>query len=88
MLKFMLDTEISIYPIKRRPELVRTAFNQHVGQMCVSAITQMELIFGAEKSSHPARKVDERGQVHFPESREKFLQRCPANSDGGSASSG
>jgi len=57
MLKFMLDTEISIYPIKRRPELVRTAFNQHVGQMCVSAITQMELIFGAEKSSHPARNV-------------------------------
>lgn len=57
MLKYMLDTDISIYTIKNRPEAVRAAFNAHAGQMCVSVVTQMELIFGAEKSSQPARNL-------------------------------
>jgi tRNA(fMet)-specific endonuclease VapC len=57
MLKFMLDTDISIYTIKNRPAVVRDAFNAHAGQMCVSTVTQMELIFGAEKSSMPARNL-------------------------------
>ncbi len=57
MLKFMLDTDISIYTIKNRPEAVRQAFNAHAGQMCISSITQMELVFGAEKSSNPTRNL-------------------------------
>lgn len=57
MLKFMLDTDIAIYTIKNRPEVVRLAFNAHAGQMCISSVTQMELVFGAEKSSDPVRNL-------------------------------
>lgn len=57
MLKFLLDTDIAIYTIKNRPEVARLAFNQHSGQMAVSAVTQMELLFGAERSSQPARNT-------------------------------
>ncbi len=57
MLKYMLDTNICIYTIKNRPEIVRRTFIERDGQMCVSAITQMELIYGVEKSSAPARNL-------------------------------
>jgi tRNA(fMet)-specific endonuclease VapC len=50
MLKYMLDTNIVIYVIKRRPIEVLDIFNQHVGQMCISSITLAELLHGAEKS--------------------------------------
>ncbi|VAW88501.1 VapC toxin protein [hydrothermal vent metagenome] len=57
MLKYMLDTNIIIYTIKNRPAQVREAFKQHEGQMCISAITKGELIYGAEKSSQPERNL-------------------------------
>lgn len=57
MLKFMLDTNICIFTIKNRPQSVREAFKQHHGQMCISAVTLMELIYGAEKSDLPARNL-------------------------------
>ncbi|WP_420468681.1 type II toxin-antitoxin system tRNA(fMet)-specific endonuclease VapC [Panacagrimonas sp.] len=57
MLKFMLDTDISIYTVKNRPQAVREAFNAHAGQMCISAVTQMELIYGAEKSAMPEHNL-------------------------------
>ena len=57
MLRFMLDTDTCIYTIKRKPGSVRRTFNQHDGQMCVSAITQMELVYGAEKSANPSRNA-------------------------------
>jgi len=50
MLKFMLDTNIVIYVIKHRPIEVAKTFNEHAGQMCVSAITLAELWYGVEKS--------------------------------------
>ena len=46
----MLDTNIVIYVIKRRPIELLTVFNRHVGQMCISSITFAELMHGAEKS--------------------------------------
>ncbi len=46
----MLDTNIVIYVIKRRPIEVLKVFNQHAGQMCISSITLAELLHGAEKS--------------------------------------
>ncbi len=55
MLKYLLDTNICIYTIKNRPDAVRKAFIERDGQMCVSTITQMELIYGAEKSAAVAR---------------------------------
>jgi tRNA(fMet)-specific endonuclease VapC len=59
MLKFMLDTNICIFTIKNRPAVVREAFKRHHGQMCISTITLMELIYGAEKSSYPERNLAE-----------------------------
>lgn len=55
MLKYMLDTNIVIYTMKNRPAIVKQSFEKYVGQMCISSITLMELIYGAEKSSQPER---------------------------------
>lgn len=53
MLKYMLDTNIAIYVVKRRPPEALATFNQHAGQLCISSITLAELIHGAEKSAKP-----------------------------------
>jgi len=61
MLKYMLDTNIVIYVIKRRPIEVLEIFNTHAGQMCISSITFAELLHGVEKSamvSHNLRNVE------------------------------
>ncbi len=50
MLKYLLDTNIVIYVMKRRPLEVLTLFNQHANRMAISAITLSELFHGAEKS--------------------------------------
>jgi tRNA(fMet)-specific endonuclease VapC len=47
----MLDTNIVIYVIKRRPVEILEVFNAHAGQMCISTITLAELLHGVEKSS-------------------------------------
>ena len=57
MLKYMLDTNIVIYVIKRRPLEVLATFNQHVGQLCISSITLAELLHGVEKSAQPAHNL-------------------------------
>lgn len=57
MLKYLLDTNIVIYVVKRRPLAVLDIFNRHHGRMAVSAITVAELIHGAEKSGFPARNL-------------------------------
>lgn len=57
MLKFMLDTNICIFTLKNRPQQVREAFKRHDGQMCISTVTLMELIYGAEKSGSPERNL-------------------------------
>ena len=53
MLRYMLDTNIVIYVIKRRPIELLEGFNRHVGQMCISSITLAELLHGVEKSAMP-----------------------------------
>lgn len=50
MLKYMLDTNIVIYTIKNKPLDVKKAFETNHGQMCISTVVLMELIYGAEKS--------------------------------------
>ncbi|WP_445371311.1 type II toxin-antitoxin system tRNA(fMet)-specific endonuclease VapC [Methylomonas sp. HW2-6] len=57
MLKYLLDTNIVIYVIKRRPIEVLATFNRHNGRMAISAVTLAELIHGAEKSQFPARNL-------------------------------
>jgi tRNA(fMet)-specific endonuclease VapC len=55
MIKYLLDTNIVIYIIKRRPIEVLNTFNQHAAHMAISSITLAELIHGAEKSSKPVQ---------------------------------
>ena len=47
----MLDTNIVIYTLKKKPARVRAAFEQHSGETCLSTVTLGELIYGAEKSA-------------------------------------
>ncbi|WP_305825970.1 type II toxin-antitoxin system tRNA(fMet)-specific endonuclease VapC [Sphingobium sp. AP50] len=53
----MLDTNICIFTIKNRPQGVRAAFKRHHDQMCISSVTLMELIYGAEKSANSERNL-------------------------------
>jgi tRNA(fMet)-specific endonuclease VapC len=53
VLRYLLDTNIVIYVIKRRPIEALEIFNQNAGRMAISAITLAELMHGAEKSSKP-----------------------------------
>ena len=57
MLKYMLDTNIAIFVIKRRPNKMLEIFNKYAEQMCISSITLAELMHGVEKSSMPERNL-------------------------------
>lgn len=57
MLKYLLDTNIVIYVIKRRPLALLEIFNQHAERMAMSAITLAELYHGAEKSTRIAQNL-------------------------------
>ena len=57
MIKYLLDTNIVIYVIKRRPIEVLAAFNNNVTRMAISAVTLAELLHGAEKSSQPSSNL-------------------------------
>ena len=57
MLKYMLDTNIVIYTMKNKPEKIKNAFTANREQICISAITLMELVYGAEKSANPQRNL-------------------------------
>ncbi len=57
MLRYLLDTNIVIYVVKRRPLQALEIFNQNAGRMAISAITLAELQHGAEKSSDPAANL-------------------------------
>ena len=50
MIKYMLDTDISIFTIKWKPLEVKRMFNIHSGEICISTVTLGELVFGAENS--------------------------------------
>jgi tRNA(fMet)-specific endonuclease VapC len=57
MLKYLLDTNIVIYVIKRRPIEVLSTFNTNVNRMAISVVTLAELLHSAEKSSQPAANL-------------------------------
>lgn len=53
-MKFMLDTNICIYIIKRKPPNVIDRFKRtEISQIGISSITLSELIYGVSKSSNP-----------------------------------
>ncbi len=54
----MLDTDISIYTMKRKPLGVRRMFNIHSGEICISTVTLGELIYGAERSENSRANLE------------------------------
>ncbi len=52
MLRYMLDTNI-----KDRPTGLRERFNSLADQLCISAVTLGEMIYGAEKSARPVENL-------------------------------
>ena len=57
MLQYLLDTNIVIYVIKRRPLQVLEIFNRQHSRMALSSITLAELVHGAEKSRDISRNI-------------------------------
>jgi tRNA(fMet)-specific endonuclease VapC len=52
-MKYMLDTHMCIYIIKRHPANVLKKFTVlDVGDVCISSITLAELMYGVQKSHH------------------------------------
>ena len=61
---YMLDTNICIYTIKRKPEKVLLRFQEELsGGMCISTITLAELEYGIRRSANPAK--NERALIRF-----------------------
>lgn len=57
MLRFLLDTNIVIYVLKRRPVEVLSTFNANASRMAISSITLAELLHGAEKSTRVSENL-------------------------------
>ncbi len=67
MMKYMLDTNICIYIIKRKPVEVIERFRQlRISQVCVSSITLSELEYGVIKSSKPEQNHSALAQFMAP----------------------
>jgi len=58
MLKYLLDTNIVIYVLKRRPKEVLDVFNINARRMAISSITLSELLYGAEKSQNIDKNLE------------------------------
>ncbi|MDE0511487.1 MAG: tRNA(fMet)-specific endonuclease VapC [Gammaproteobacteria bacterium] len=57
MIKYILDTDISIYIINKRPVEILDTFNENAEFLCISAVTLAELLHGAKKSNNPVRAL-------------------------------
>jgi len=57
MIRYLLDTNIVIYVIKKRPIEVLLEFKKNSGRMAISSITLAELFHGAEKSARCAENL-------------------------------
>ena len=57
MLKYMLDSNTVIFTMNNMPANVRDTFKLHEGQMCISSVVLMELVYGAEKSQRVEKNL-------------------------------
>ena len=57
MLRYLLDTNIVIYVLKKRPVEVLSIFNTNASRMAMSSVTLSELLHGAEKSSRVSENL-------------------------------
>jgi tRNA(fMet)-specific endonuclease VapC len=58
MIKYLLDTNIVIYVMKKRPIEVMGLFNENANRMAISSITFSELQYGAEKSARVSENLN------------------------------
>ena len=66
-MKLLLDTNICIYLIKKKPPSVLRHFNAYaVGTIGISSITVAELEFGVQKSLYPSKNQDALEQFLLP----------------------
>ena len=64
---YLLDTNICIYLIKKRPPEVLERFRQHSPQdVAISIITLFELEYSVEKSQYPQRSKDALAKFLLP----------------------
>jgi len=67
MIHYLLDTNICIYIIKRKPESVFTRFRElQPGTVGISSITLAEMQYGIEKSSKPDQNQQALHQFLLP----------------------
>jgi len=57
MLRYLLDTNIVIYVLTRRPLGLLSTFNANASRMAISSITLAELMHGVEKSQHMSENL-------------------------------
>lgn len=57
MINYLLDTNIAIYVIKRKPIALLDVFNRHANQLAISSVTLAELMHGVEKSQYYAKNL-------------------------------
>ena len=63
----LLDTNVCIYIIRRRPQSVLRRFEDYgIGQVGVSSVTVAELRYGAEKSARPEQNLEALGKFLLP----------------------
>ena len=66
-LRRLLDTNVCIHIIRRRPQAVLHRFEDYrIGEVGVSSITVAELRYGAEKSSRPGQNLEALGRFLLP----------------------
>ena len=51
MLRYLLDADVCIHTCRSRTPDLRDRFVAHEGELALSSVTLMELLFGAEKSA-------------------------------------
>lgn len=66
-MKYMLDTNICIYIIKKQPEVVFKKFKSlEPGDICLSSVTLAELSYGVDKSKHPQKNREALAEFTLP----------------------
>ena len=66
-MRYLLDTNICIYLIKKRPSKVLERFRQHSPQdVAISTVTLFELQYGVEKSQYRQRSEDALAKFLLP----------------------
>ncbi len=66
-MNYLLDTNICIYIIKKKPESVRQRFLKiPIGQIGISSITLAELHYGVKKSASPEKNLEALNQFLVP----------------------